>query len=131
GYSFTWLDKHASKMSKLDRFLVSQGMLDLFPNLTDDFQSVIEDSWNNDGNDLPDDLTKRANLFCDLKDIDHKDSIDLAQKAKIKWVVKGDENSKIFHGIVTKKRRHLPLKARKEKLLMFKVNFQKAFDSVR
>nr|GFB04850.1 RNA-directed DNA polymerase, eukaryota [Tanacetum cinerariifolium] len=34
GYSFTWSDKHASKMSKLDRFLVSQGMLDLFPNLT-------------------------------------------------------------------------------------------------
>ncbi|PWA36133.1 peptide chain release factor APG3, chloroplastic [Artemisia annua] len=34
GYSFTWSDKHASKMSKLDRFLVSQGILDLFPNLT-------------------------------------------------------------------------------------------------
>nr|GEZ69637.1 RNA-directed DNA polymerase, eukaryota, reverse transcriptase zinc-binding domain protein [Tanacetum cinerariifolium] len=63
-----------------------------------------------EGNDLPGDLTKRANLFCDLKDIDHKDSIDLAQKAKIKWVIEGDENSKIFHGIVNKKRRHLPLK---------------------
>ncbi|PWA35474.1 cytochrome P450 [Artemisia annua] len=85
-YSFTWSDKHASKMSKLDRFLVSQGTLDLFPNLSglilhrhisdhrpillkethvdygpipfrlyhswfleDDFHSVIEDSWNNDG----------------------------------------------------------------------------------
>nr|GEZ93870.1 RNA-directed DNA polymerase, eukaryota [Tanacetum cinerariifolium] len=110
GYSFTWLDKHASKMSKLDRFLVSQGMLDLFPNLTDHFQSVIEDSWNNDGNDLPGDLTKRVNLFHDLKDIDHRDSIDLAQKVKIKWVIEGDENSKKFHGIVNKKRRHLPLK---------------------
>nr|GEW77972.1 RNA-directed DNA polymerase, eukaryota [Tanacetum cinerariifolium] len=174
GYSFIWLDKHASKMSKFDRFLVSQGMLDLFPNLTglilhrhlsdhrpillkethvdygptpfrlyhswfleDDFDFGIEDSWNNDGisasnsmillknklkflkqrlkewssikirnkdhdrkviqdslieidlrldkgNGLPDDLTKRANLFRDLKDIDHKDYIDLAQKAKIK-----------------------------------------------
>nr|GEV78254.1 RNA-directed DNA polymerase, eukaryota [Tanacetum cinerariifolium] len=30
------------------------------------------------GNGLPDDLTKRPNLFRDLKDIDHKDSIDLA-----------------------------------------------------
>ncbi|GJY20523.1 RNA-directed DNA polymerase, eukaryota [Tanacetum coccineum] len=200
GYSFTWSDKHASKMSKLDRFLVSQGMLDLFPNLTglilhrhlsdhrpillkethvdygptpfrlyhswfleDDFHSVIEDSWNNDGisasnsmillkNKLnflkqrlkewssikrrnkdhdrkviqdslieidlrldkgichPDDLTKRANLFRDLKDIDHKDSIDLAQKAKIKWPVEGDENSNFFHGIVNKKRRHLAIK---------------------
>nr|GEW57794.1 RNA-directed DNA polymerase, eukaryota [Tanacetum cinerariifolium] len=34
GYSFTWSNKHESKMSKLDWFLVSQGMLDLFPNLT-------------------------------------------------------------------------------------------------
>nr|GEZ76799.1 RNA-directed DNA polymerase, eukaryota [Tanacetum cinerariifolium] len=200
GYSFTWSDKHASKMSKLDWFLVSQGMLDLFPNLTglilhrhlsdhrpillkethvdygptpfrlyhswfleDDFHSVIEDSWNNDGifvsnsmillknkldflkqrlkewssikrrnkdhdrkviqdslieidlrldkgNGLPDDLTKRVNLFRDLKDVDHKDSIDLAQKAKIKWAVEGDEKSKNFHGIVNKKRRHLAIK---------------------
>nr|GEZ49718.1 RNA-directed DNA polymerase, eukaryota [Tanacetum cinerariifolium] len=147
GYSFTRSNKHASKMRKLERFLVSQGMLDLFLNLTglilhrhlsdhrpillkethvdygptpfrlyhswffeDDFHSVIEDSWNNDGNGLPDDLTKRANLFRDLKDIDHKDSIDLAQKAKIKWAVEGDENSKFFHGIVNKKRRHLAIK---------------------
>ncbi|GKC09431.1 RNA-directed DNA polymerase, eukaryota [Tanacetum coccineum] len=36
GYSFTWSDKHASKMSKLDRFLVSNGVLDLFPNLFSD-----------------------------------------------------------------------------------------------
>nr|GEX69046.1 RNA-directed DNA polymerase, eukaryota [Tanacetum cinerariifolium] len=62
------------------------------------------------GNDLPDDLTKRANLFRDLKDIDNKDSIDLAQKAKIKWAVEGDENSKTFHGIVNKKRSHLAIK---------------------
>ncbi|GKB10317.1 RNA-directed DNA polymerase, eukaryota [Tanacetum coccineum] len=32
-YSFTWSDKYASRMSKLDRFLVSQGVLDLFPNM--------------------------------------------------------------------------------------------------
>nr|GFD20597.1 RNA-directed DNA polymerase, eukaryota, reverse transcriptase zinc-binding domain protein [Tanacetum cinerariifolium] len=62
------------------------------------------------GNGLPDDLTKRANLFRNLKDIDHKDSIDLAQKAKIKWAVEGDENSKKIHGIVNKKRRHLVIK---------------------
>nr|GEX94072.1 RNA-directed DNA polymerase, eukaryota [Tanacetum cinerariifolium] len=62
------------------------------------------------GNGLPNDLTKRVNLFRELKDIDHKDSIDLAQKAKIKWAVEGDENSKFFHGIVNKKRRDLAIK---------------------
>nr|GEV66852.1 cysteine-rich receptor-like protein kinase [Tanacetum cinerariifolium] len=55
-------------------------------------------------------IVPRANLFRDLKDIDHKVSIDLAQKAKIKWPVEGDENSKKNHGIVNKKRRHLAIK---------------------
>lgn len=34
GYRFTWTDKWASKMSKLDRFLVSEGFYDTFPLLT-------------------------------------------------------------------------------------------------
>nr|GEY36688.1 RNA-directed DNA polymerase, eukaryota, reverse transcriptase zinc-binding domain protein [Tanacetum cinerariifolium] len=34
GYCFTWLDKHASKMSKLYWFLVSDGLSDLFPNFS-------------------------------------------------------------------------------------------------
>ena len=32
---------------------------------------------------------------------------DLAQKAKVKWAIKGDENSKYFHGIVNKTRNQL------------------------
>ncbi|GKC28240.1 RNA-directed DNA polymerase, eukaryota [Tanacetum coccineum] len=176
GYSFTWSDKYASKMSKLDRFLVSQGTLDLFPNLTglilhcnisdhrpillkeaqvdygptpfrlyhswfleDDFQAVIVDSWNNDdstekrrsndhtrkslqdsfneiklridkGECLPDDLSNRVTILRDLNNFDQKDAIDWAQKAKIKWAIEGDKNSKFFHRIVNKKRRHLAIK---------------------
>nr|KAJ0209611.1 hypothetical protein LSAT_V11C400181190 [Lactuca sativa] len=34
GYSFTWSDRAATKMSKLDRFLVSKCTLEIFPNLT-------------------------------------------------------------------------------------------------
>ncbi|GJT28470.1 RNA-directed DNA polymerase, eukaryota [Tanacetum coccineum] len=34
GYSYTWAHKSASKMSKLDRFLISEGLLVLFPQLT-------------------------------------------------------------------------------------------------
>ncbi|GJU24202.1 RNA-directed DNA polymerase, eukaryota [Tanacetum coccineum] len=33
GYSFTWSHPSASKMSKLDRFLVSDGLMSLFPNI--------------------------------------------------------------------------------------------------
>ncbi|GKF76720.1 RNA-directed DNA polymerase, eukaryota, partial [Tanacetum coccineum] len=34
GYSFTWSHKSAMKMSKLDRFLVSEGLTSLFPSLS-------------------------------------------------------------------------------------------------
>ncbi|GKF07822.1 hypothetical protein Tco_0042046, partial [Tanacetum coccineum] len=175
---FLWVDtplRGLTKMSKLDRFLVSQGLLDLFPNLIGlilhrhisdhkpiilkeshvdygptpfrlfhswflehDFNSVVEDSWNsaeitssnamivlknklkilkqrlktwsnekrniNDhdrkilqeslldidlrldkGESLPDDIYKRSNILHDISVMDRKSSIDLAQKAKVKW----------------------------------------------
>ncbi|GJT02906.1 RNA-directed DNA polymerase, eukaryota [Tanacetum coccineum] len=200
GYSFTWSDKHASKMSNLDRFLVSQGIVDLFPNLTglilhrhisdhrpillketrvdygptpfrlfhswfldNDLCAVVEDSWKNDGVydnnamvllknklkslkqklktwsidkkrskeynrkslqdtiieidlrldkgiSLPDDLSNRSNAIRELNSIDQQASMDAAQKAKVTWAIEGDENSKFFHGIVNKKRRHLAIK---------------------
>lgn len=34
GYAYTWVDKWAKKMSKLDRFLVSSNLCEVFPNLT-------------------------------------------------------------------------------------------------
>ena len=34
GYSYTWSHKSASKMSKLDRFLISEGLLSVFPSLS-------------------------------------------------------------------------------------------------
>ncbi|GJU76100.1 RNA-directed DNA polymerase, eukaryota, reverse transcriptase zinc-binding domain protein [Tanacetum coccineum] len=34
GYKFTWTDKWGSKMSKLDRFLVSESLYDTFPHIT-------------------------------------------------------------------------------------------------
>ncbi|GJZ71370.1 RNA-directed DNA polymerase, eukaryota [Tanacetum coccineum] len=34
GYAFTWSHPSATKMSKLDRFLVSEGIISLFPSLT-------------------------------------------------------------------------------------------------
>ncbi|GJZ51103.1 RNA-directed DNA polymerase, eukaryota, partial [Tanacetum coccineum] len=34
GYSFTWSHPSAAKMSKLDRFLVSEGFLSLFPHIS-------------------------------------------------------------------------------------------------
>ena len=45
------------------------------------------------------DVEDRVQLTKFLLDIDRKDTLDLAQKAKIKWVIEGDENSKYFMGL--------------------------------
>ncbi|GKD71113.1 RNA-directed DNA polymerase, eukaryota, partial [Tanacetum coccineum] len=34
GYSFTWSHPSASKMSKLDRFLVTEGIISLYPSIS-------------------------------------------------------------------------------------------------
>ncbi|GKC71861.1 RNA-directed DNA polymerase, eukaryota, partial [Tanacetum coccineum] len=36
--------------------------------------------------------------------------LDLIQKAKIRWAIEGDENSKFFHGIINKKRSQLAIR---------------------
>ncbi|GJU01589.1 hypothetical protein Tco_1111927 [Tanacetum coccineum] len=45
-----------------------------------------------------------------LRNIDHIHSMDLAQKAKIKWSIEGDENSNFFHGILNKKRNQMNIR---------------------
>ncbi|GJR49954.1 zinc finger, CCHC-type containing protein [Tanacetum coccineum] len=44
-----------------------------------------------------------------LDDILSLESKDLAQKAKIKWAIEGDENTNFFHGTLKKKRRQLAI----------------------
>ncbi|GKA86877.1 hypothetical protein Tco_0808588 [Tanacetum coccineum] len=45
-----------------------------------------------------------------LRNIDHIHSMDLAQKAKIKWSIEGDENLNFFHGILNKKRNQMNIR---------------------
>ncbi|GJV81212.1 RNA-directed DNA polymerase, eukaryota [Tanacetum coccineum] len=55
-------------------------------------------------------LNEWMSLRKDLHDINMRHSLDLAQKAKIKWSIEGDENSKFFHGIINKKQSHLAIR---------------------
>ncbi|GJY64666.1 RNA-directed DNA polymerase, eukaryota [Tanacetum coccineum] len=199
GYSYTWAHKSASKMSKLDRFLISEGLLVLFPQLTslcldrhlsdhrpiimyesnmdygptpfrlfhswlkmDGFDKFVEDTWCtrnikdlnglirmqkklqflknaikpwvkdnrkkineaktsiqcklidvdkiiDQGGGNEEVLNQRASLMKDLNDINSSDVLDLSQKAKVRWSIEGDENSKYFHRILNSKRSQLAI----------------------
>ncbi|GJW49971.1 RNA-directed DNA polymerase, eukaryota [Tanacetum coccineum] len=55
-------------------------------------------------------LIQRTEVCKSLKDMEKLYSLEMAQKAKIKWAVEGDENSKYFHGILNKKRNQLAIR---------------------
>ncbi|GJZ56571.1 RNA-directed DNA polymerase, eukaryota [Tanacetum coccineum] len=61
------------------------------------------------GNGTDDLVNERTVLLKDLQDIHNRSSLDMAQKAKIRWSIEGDENSKYFHGILNKKRSQLAI----------------------
>ncbi|GJW72067.1 putative RNA-directed DNA polymerase, eukaryota, reverse transcriptase zinc-binding domain protein [Tanacetum coccineum] len=68
------------------------------------------DSIIDKGNVTEDILSRRSEVCKSLKDVDKLISMEMAQKAKIKWAVEGDENSKYFHGILNKKRSQLAIR---------------------
>ncbi|GJV36862.1 RNA-directed DNA polymerase, eukaryota [Tanacetum coccineum] len=200
GCHFTWCLKSAKKMSKLDRFLVSENLLVSCPHLTavtlerylsdhrpillrenqydygptsfrffhhwiqtDDFDKIVSESWKNSpsggtnamkslmyklkhlkydirewnkhnmvsrknmktqykknleavdqildsGQGVEEDIRVRSEIIRKLQNCDEIDSMELAQKAKIKWAIEGDENSKFFHGTLNKKRNILNIR---------------------
>ncbi|GJW37835.1 RNA-directed DNA polymerase, eukaryota, reverse transcriptase zinc-binding domain protein [Tanacetum coccineum] len=52
------------------------------------------------------DTENRLNLLHELEIIDKFASMDLIQKARVKWDIEGDENTKFFHGLINQKRRN-------------------------
>ncbi|GJU83553.1 hypothetical protein Tco_1285918 [Tanacetum coccineum] len=52
-------------------------------------------------------IRSRADIMHKLHTCNKLDSMEAAQKAKVKWAVEGDENSGFFHGVINKKRIYL------------------------
>nr|GEY90879.1 RNA-directed DNA polymerase, eukaryota, reverse transcriptase zinc-binding domain protein [Tanacetum cinerariifolium] len=44
-------------------------------------------------------------------EVEKKNSLEAAQKVKIKWAIEGDENSKYYHGVINKKRNQLSIRS--------------------
>lgn len=54
---------------------------------------------------LPHELENQSKCLSRIVDLERVAVMDLKQKAKIKWVVDGDENTSFFHGFVNNQNR--------------------------
>ncbi|GKA47598.1 RNA-directed DNA polymerase, eukaryota [Tanacetum coccineum] len=68
------------------------------------------DSSLDKGDAASDALEDRLNTMNNLTNLERMESLELAQKAKIKWSIEGDENLKKFHGIINKQRNNLAIR---------------------
>ncbi|GKA66985.1 retrovirus-related pol polyprotein from transposon TNT 1-94 [Tanacetum coccineum] len=114
GCSYTCTYNQLPKKSKLDRFLISESLMNSCPNisaitlerfLSDHRPSLNREShydywtipfrfaWNKDkGCGDVEIVNKRANVVRSLQELENLQSLEAAQKSKIKWAIEGDEN---------------------------------------
>nr|GFA34460.1 RNA-directed DNA polymerase, eukaryota [Tanacetum cinerariifolium] len=157
GCSFMWFHKLATKMSKLDRFMISESLMSSCLNIlaisldrflsvhhpillrefmldygptpfrffhywieVDEFVKMVEDTWNvalahldaliDNGEGTEATVQKRTTLVDPILKDEKLHSMEVTQKAKIKWAIEGDENSKFYHGILNNKRNQLSIR---------------------
>nr|GEY57491.1 RNA-directed DNA polymerase, eukaryota, reverse transcriptase zinc-binding domain protein [Tanacetum cinerariifolium] len=129
GRLFTWMNKARTKLSKLDRFLISEEVVEA---LLDDRVTAIDRFWSGHnrilfmslnptlvlllssfsilekidaGSANDDDRDSHIKFLQEVDILDTFESFDLFLKACIKWDIEGDENSKFFHALIKQKRR--------------------------
>ncbi|GJU21279.1 RNA-directed DNA polymerase, eukaryota, reverse transcriptase zinc-binding domain protein [Tanacetum coccineum] len=70
------------------------------------FKTDLEavDAMIDSGNGNEEIVVKRMDLVKNLQQINNLNSMEMAQKANVRWAVEGDENSSFFHGTINRKR---------------------------
>ncbi|GJT00400.1 RNA-directed DNA polymerase, eukaryota, reverse transcriptase zinc-binding domain protein [Tanacetum coccineum] len=68
------------------------------------------DSSLDKGNVTSETLDDRMTIMNNLNSLVKLESMELAQKAKVKWSIEGDENSNYYHGIINKQRNNLVIR---------------------
>nr|GEW34336.1 RNA-directed DNA polymerase, eukaryota [Tanacetum cinerariifolium] len=56
-------------------------------------------------------MMKKLKYLKEKIQVEKKNSLEAAQKEKIKWAIEGDENSKYYHGVINKKRNQLSIRS--------------------
>ncbi|GKD65803.1 RNA-directed DNA polymerase, eukaryota, reverse transcriptase zinc-binding domain protein, partial [Tanacetum coccineum] len=116
GCSFTWCHMSATKMSKLNHFLISDSLLCSCPNissitldryLSDHHPILMREVYYDYESNVVNGRMKAVNL---LQEVEKMKALEAAQKAKIKWAIEGDENSKYYHGVINKKMNQLSIR---------------------
>ncbi|GKB83006.1 RNA-directed DNA polymerase, eukaryota [Tanacetum coccineum] len=122
GYSFTWAHKSASKISKLDRFLICEGLLALFPSILA-FEAKIVKEFHP--------ISLIGSMYKIItKVLANRLSLvisELVSDVQSAFVF----NRHILDGPFILNELLSWCKHKKSKALIFKIDFEKAFDSVR
>nr|GEV42949.1 RNA-directed DNA polymerase, eukaryota [Tanacetum cinerariifolium] len=94
GSPFTWCHKSATKMSCIK-------------NVKTHHKKELEtvDAKIDEGKGDVEDIRTRREIINSLKRYDKLEAMEIAQKAKIKWAVEGDENSRFYHDSLDKVKR--------------------------
>ncbi|GJX92711.1 RNA-directed DNA polymerase, eukaryota, reverse transcriptase zinc-binding domain protein [Tanacetum coccineum] len=70
-------------------------------------------------------INRRMEVIKSIQYLDKIHVMDLAQKAKVKWAIEGDENSRYFHGVLNKKRSQSNIRETSANRILIDMNFPK------
>ncbi|GJZ14924.1 RNA-directed DNA polymerase, eukaryota, reverse transcriptase zinc-binding domain protein, partial [Tanacetum coccineum] len=118
GCSFTWCHKYATKTSKLDRFLFFESLMSSCPNISavlldrylSDHRPILLRESHYDYGHVPFRFFTIGSIWRVLINLEKLQSLEAAQKAKIKWAIEGDEITKYYHGILNKKKSQIAIR---------------------
>nr|GFA30431.1 RNA-directed DNA polymerase, eukaryota, reverse transcriptase zinc-binding domain protein [Tanacetum cinerariifolium] len=68
-------------------------------------------------------LSKESRFLMIFRSFNNRNAMEISQKAKIRWSIEGDENSKYFHGIMNKKRSQLAIRGTLANSIFFDFTF--------
>nr|GEW90446.1 RNA-directed DNA polymerase, eukaryota [Tanacetum cinerariifolium] len=105
-------EEDVSDMSKLLVLKILSSKIVIFHSWFDrtDFEKVVKDKWDDITGEViglayDEDKSSRISKLQELDYFEKMNSLDLMQKARVKWEVERDENSKFFHGFINSRRK--------------------------